>query len=276
MILVTGATGNIGRELVGILAAAGHQVRAASRKPGGEALPDGVTAVAADLNRAETFTEALAGVRGMFLMPGYDDMAGLLALARKSGVEHVVLLSGGSAGSGDRTNAVSRYMIDSEQAVLDSGIAWTFVRPRAFMSNALRWLPQLREGDEVRVPFADVRAAAIDPYDIAAVVGQALVADGHRGVIHTVSGPESLLPAEQIATLADILGRDLRCVPLSNDEARAQMSENTPAEYVDAFFRFYVDGELDESQVEDTVERVTGRAPRTFRQWAEAHADAFR
>ncbi|MDI2127230.1 NAD(P)H-binding protein [Yinghuangia seranimata] len=276
MFLVTGATGNVGSEVVRILARSDEPVRAVARKPDRLPLPPGVEPVAADLDHAETFADALVGVRAMFLMPGYADQAALLALARKAGVEHVVLMSGGSAAGGDRSNAVARYMIDAEQAVRDSGLRWTVVRPRAFFSNALRWLPQLAQGDEVRVPFGRVRVAALDPRDIAEVVARVIGSPAQAGRVHLVSGPQSLLPADQVATLGEVLGRELRCVELSDDEARVEMSASMAAEYVDAFFRFYVNGELDESQVIDTVETITGRRPRTFRRWAEDHADAFR
>jgi uncharacterized protein YbjT (DUF2867 family) len=228
-----------------------------------------------DLNRPETLTDAMAGVRGIFLLPGYEDMPGFLSRAADAGVERVVLLSGGSAASRDLTNAVARYMIESEQAVRASDLAWTIVRSGAFMSNALRWLPQLSAGDEVRVPFPTVRVAAIDPLDIAAVVAQALTRDGHEGRVYRISGPQSLLPEEQVAVLGEVLGRDLRCIGLTNAEARAEMEATMPVEYVDAFFSFYVDGTLDESQVLPTVQEVTGRAPRTFEQWAKEHAGAF-
>jgi uncharacterized protein YbjT (DUF2867 family) len=272
MYLVTGATGNVGSEVVTALAGSGAKVRALVRSP--REIP-GAEAVAGDLNRPDTLADALDGVRGIFLLPGYQDAAGLLARAAGAGVERVVLLSGGSAASGDMNNAVTRYMVGAEQAVRESGLAWTFVRSSAFMSNALRWLPQLEAGDEVRVPFPTVRAAAIDPYDIAAVVARALTTDGHDGQIYAISGPESLLPEDQVTVLASVLGRDLRCVGLTNAEARAEMEASMPVEYVDAFFSFYVDGTLDESQVLPTVQEVTGRAPRTFEQWARAHADAF-
>ncbi|MGW2426735.1 NAD(P)H-binding protein [Streptomyces sp. NPDC001709] len=272
MYLVTGATGNVGTEVVAALARAGQRVRALVRSP--REIP-GAEAVVGDLNRPDTLADALAGVDGLFLLPGYQNMADTLALAAGAGVQRVVLLSGGSAASGDLTNAVARYMIESERAVRDSGLAWTFVRSGAFMSNALRWRPQLAAGDVVRVPFPTIRAAAVDPYDIAAVVARALLDDGHVGRIHPVTGPQSLLPEEQVAVLAEGLGRDLSCVGLTNAEARAEMEASMPVEYVDAFFSFYVDGTLDESRVLPTVHEVTGRAPRTFEQWVRDHADAF-
>jgi uncharacterized protein YbjT (DUF2867 family) len=190
-------------------------------------------------------------------------------------VKRVVLLSGRSA-DGELDNAVTRYMHASEQAVRGSKLAWTIPRPSAFMSNALRWLPQLRSGDVVRVPFAQVRTAAIDPADIGAVAALALRDDAHTGRTYLLSGPESLLPADQVAVLAEVLGRPLRCEALSDEEARAEMTASMPVEYVEAFFRFYVDGTLDESPVLPTVPELLGRPARTFRQWAEAHRAAFR
>ncbi|MGW3570070.1 NAD(P)H-binding protein [Streptomyces sp. NPDC000941] len=276
MILVTGATGNVGSELVGALAEAGEQVRALTRNPSAAGLlPPGVEPVAGDLNRPQSLADALAGVSGIFLLPGYQDMPELLAQARQAGVKRVVLLSGGSAALADLDNAVSRYMTLSERAVRESGLSWTFLRPRSFMSNALRWLPQLAVGDEVRVPFPGVRTAAIDPYDIAAVAVPALLTDDHDGRIHELTGPESLLPADQVAVLAKVLGRDLQSHGLTDAEAREDMSRTMPAEYVDAFFGFFVDGTLDESSTYPTVRDVTGREPRTFEQWARAHVGEF-
>ena len=276
MLLVTGATGNVGAEVVNALAAADHQARALVRSGKARGLPPGVEAVGGDLNRPESLAGALAGVRGVFLLSGYADMEGVLAEVRAAGVERVVLLSGSSAASGDMTNAVSAYMIRSEDAVRASGMPFTILRPFGFMSNALRWRDQLKAGDVVREPFADVAVAMVDPYDLAAVAAAALVTDGHRGHSYAVSGPEALRPADRVRILGATLGRDLRLEALSDEEARAQMTAEMPVEYVDAFFDFYVDGSLDESQVQPTVREVLGREPRTFEQWAAAHADAFR
>jgi len=275
MYLVTGATGNIGAELVRTLADAGEPVRALVRDPA-TPLPDGVVAVTGDLDEPASLRPALDGATGVFLLPGYRDMPGLLGEARAAGVRRVVLLSGGSAGSGDMTNAVSAYMIRSEEAVRDSGLPATVLRPSGFMSNALRWLPQLRAGDVVRDAFPNVAVEMIDPADIAAVAAVALTSDDHAGQVYRLSGPAPLLPVDRVRVLADVLDRPLTFVGQSDDEARAEMSQAMPAEYVDAFFRFYVDGDLDESPVLPTVREVTGREPGSFEQWAGAHADAFR
>jgi uncharacterized protein YbjT (DUF2867 family) len=187
-----------------------------------------------------------------------------------------VLQSSSAVPGGDMTNAVARYHILSERAVRESGLAWTFLQPDSFMSNTLQWIPQLQAGDVVRAPFADVRVATIDPYDVAAVSAEALISGGHDGRSYRLSGPESLLPADRVAVLARVLDRRLRFEAQSHEDARTEMSRARPVEYVDAFFNFFADGTLDESEVLPTVEEITGRRPRTFEQWARAHADAFR
>jgi uncharacterized protein YbjT (DUF2867 family) len=275
MILVTGATGNVGGELVRALAGAGQPVRALARAGREQEFPPGVQPVTGDLNQPQSMRTALAGADAMFLYPGYQDMAGTLAEARRAGVRRVVLMSGSSAASGDTGNAVSRYMIESEDAVRVSGLAWTMVRAFGFMSNTLQWVPQLREGDLVRAPFAGVPIAVIDPSDIAAVAAAALTATGHDGRVYTVSGPQALRPADRARILGEVLGRDLRFEGQPDDEAQAEMSAAMPAAYVDAFFDFYVKGTLDESQPQPDVAEVTGRPPRSFRQWAQAHAGPF-
>lgn len=276
MILVTGATGNVGSELVRALADAGQSVRALTRSPGQGRFPAGVEAVAGDLNDPASLRPALDGADGLFLLPGYADMPAILAEARRAGIRMVVQLSGMSAGSGDMSNAITAYMAASERAARESGLAWTILRPAMFMSGALEWAPQLRAGNAVRAPFGHVRAAVTDPADIAAVAAVALTAPGHEGRVHELSGPEPLTPADRVAVLGRVLGRDLRFEAVADDDARKEMSAAMPGKYVDAFFDFYVAGSLDESKVLPTVQAITGRPPRTFEQWAAAHADAFR
>ena len=134
------------------------------------------------------------------------------------------------------------------------------------MSNALRWVPQLQDGDVVRIPFADVRSALIHPADIGEVLAAGM-AERNGSAVHRITGPQPLLPSEQLAVIADATGRPLRLEAQPDDEARAEMSSATPPEYVDAFFRFYRGGELDESIVTTGVSDVLGRAPQTLDEW---------
>jgi uncharacterized protein YbjT (DUF2867 family) len=275
--LVTGAGGNVGSQVAAALLAGGEQVRGVVRAADSTgALPDGAEPVAGDLNRADSLAGALAGVEGLFLLPGYEGAGELLGAAKAAGVRRLVQLSGGSAGSRDMSNAVTAYMAAAEDTARGSGLDWTILRPSAFMSNALRWLPQLRAGDELRAQFAGVASAIIDPADIGAVAAAALTEDGHAGQVYRLSGPEALTPAEQAAILAEGLGRPLRVIALSNDETRAELASQMPEAYVDAFFDFYVAGSLDESPVLPTVEQITHRPPGPFADWVRTHRSLFR
>jgi uncharacterized protein YbjT (DUF2867 family) len=277
VIFVTGATGNVGAELVKQLAAAGEPVRALIRRDEDrKRLPSGAEGYLGDLNRPETLVDGLAGVSGVHLLAGYDDLPELLRSMRSAGVERVALQSSSAAPGGDTSNAVARYHIESEAAIRESGLAWTFLQPNAFMSNALRWLPQLREGDVVRETFPDVPISVIDPADIAAVSMAALTSNGHAGRAYRLSGPEALLPAERVTILGRAIGRELRFEGYTSEEARALMEAQMPQQYVEAFFDFYVNGSIDETTVHPDVEQVLGRPPVSFEQWAITHADAFR
>jgi uncharacterized protein YbjT (DUF2867 family) len=273
MYFVTGATGNAGGAVVRALRSNGHQVRALVRE--GAATPPGVEPVVGDLNRPATFVDSLAGVEGIFLLSGYERIDELLAEARRAGVRRVVLLSSSAAPGGDLGNAVARYHILSERAVRDSGLGWTFVQPNSFMTNALRWRAQLRAGDLVRAPFGDVAIAVIDPADIADVATRALVTGDLEGRSLRLSGPRALYPAQQVEILGAALGRELRFEAQSNEEAHAEMSAPMPAEYVDAFFDFFVEGKIDETTVLPTVGDVLGREPRSFEDWAVDNRGAF-
>jgi uncharacterized protein YbjT (DUF2867 family) len=274
VILVTGATGNAGRAVVRALLDRGEQVRALVRDGAGS-LPEGVARAVGDLNRPDTLTAHLDDVDAVFLLSGYDGLEQTLADMRNAGVGRVVLLSSSAAPGGDLSNAVARYHILSEQAVRESGLAWTFLRPNSFMSNALRWRPQLHAGDVVRLPFADVAVASIDPDDLGAVAAAALTEPGHQGRAYRLSGPQSLRPAEQVAIVGRALGRELRFEAQSDEEARAEMSRSMPPEYVEAFMRFFAEGDVDESAVLPTVAELTGRQPRSFERWASAHSEDF-
>jgi uncharacterized protein YbjT (DUF2867 family) len=276
MILVTGATGNAGGAVVRSLLDAGAEVRALVR-PGSEShLPSGAEAATGDLNRSETLRGAIAGVSAVFLLSGYQGIIETLAEMRRARIQRVVLLSSSAAPGGDMENAIARYHILSEQAVRESGLAWTFLQPNSFMTNTFQWIPQLREGDVIRAAFANVAIATVDPADVAAVAVRALTSDELEGRRLRLSGPEALYPADRVRLLGSGIGRELRFEPQSNDAARAEMSAAMPAEYVDAFFSFFVDGTIDETTVLSTVREVLGREPNSFEQWVAANADGFR
>ena len=272
--LVTGATGNAGGEVVRALAADGHAVRALTRSSGRGSWPTGVQPVGGDLDHPETLAGPLAGVDGVFLMSGYADMPALLAEIRRAGVGRVVLLSSSSV-PGDMDNAVVAYHTISEQAVRESGVAHTVLRPSMFMTNALTWADQLAAGDVVRVQWPAVAAAVVDPHDIGAVAASVLVAGGHDGEALRLTGPRALRPAERVRILGEVLGRDLHVEELRDEQTLDELRASMPAGYVEAFSAFYRDGTLDESPVLPTVAEVLGREPRDFATWAAEHAAAF-
>jgi uncharacterized protein YbjT (DUF2867 family) len=277
MILVTGPTGHAGSAVVRALLRAGEHVRGLVRRDEARSrLPAGVEAFTGGLDEPRTLRASLEDVRAVFLRSGDRDLAATLAEMTTAGVERIVLLSSSAAPDGDLSNAIARCHVVSERAVRESGLPFTFIQPNAFMSNTFRWIPQLREGDVIRAPFARVPAAMIDPDDVGAVAALALASTGHEGRAYRLSGPESLLPADCVAVLADVLGRELRLDAQTDSDARAELSLTMPPDYVEALFRFYVDGDLDESKVLATVRDLTGRRPRRFEQWAIAHADRFR
>ena len=276
MILVTGASGNAGGAVARALVDAGEEVQAPVRDASRSPLPEGVNAVVGDLNRPESLAPHLRGVTSAFLLSGYDGLVETLENMRRAGVERVVLLSSSAAPGGDLTNAVARYHILSEQAVRESGLPWTFLRPNSFMSNAYRWLPQLRAGNVVRLPFAEVPIAMIHPGDLGRVAAAALTTSAHQELIYRLSGPKALRPAEQVAVLSRALGKELRFEPQSNEEARADMEKTMPKEYVDAFFSFFAEGAVDETTVHPTVKQVIGREPLSFEDWTQDNHDDFR
>lgn len=276
MYLVSGATGNVGGEVVNALAAQGLPVRALVRNAGRAKAVPNVEFAEADLDDLDSLDPWLDGVEAAFLLPGWPDMPGLYDRLRAADVKRVVQLSGSSTETGNADNAITAMMMRTEAAARESGLPWTLLRPSGFMSNTLRWAPQLREGDLVRAPWGDVPVACIDAVDIAAVAVAAMTDDAHEGAVYRLSGPRAMLPAEQIAILGGVLDRPLRFEGLTLEETRTELEATTPEAFVNAFFDLYADGSLDESPVFPTVEEVTGRPPRTFEQWAEAHADAFR
>jgi uncharacterized protein YbjT (DUF2867 family) len=273
MILVTGATGTVGREVVRQLHTAGCKVRALSRNPEKLNFPEGVEAVSGDLTKLETLRAALDGVEKVFWMLPQEADFNFPQIAQHSGVRHIVLLSALAVEFGVE-NAIARLHLNAEQAVRESGVAWTFLRPGGFMTNSLQWADSIRSEGVVRIPFGDISGAAIDSRDIAVVAAKALSSDGHEGKIYTLSGPEMVTPRQQVGILGDVLGRNLGFETISDDIAREYMLRRMPTEIVDSLFDLSRRGQ-GISTVLPTVEEVTGQAPRTFKQWSIDHIEAF-
>jgi uncharacterized protein YbjT (DUF2867 family) len=272
MILVTGATGNVGRNVVEQLLAEGQEVRALTRNTARARFPDQVDVVCGDLSRPETLPAALDGVKRAFLFP-VPGLEGFLDLARRSGVDQTVLLSS-AAVTMEHPSPIARAHIDNERAVALSGLPWTFVRPGAFMVNDLRWAPQIKAEGVVRAPYGDAATAPIDERDIAAVVVTALLHDGHAGRSYTLTGPESLTQVERVQILATALGQALRFEEQTPGQFRQQMSRLPPL-VADGLLELLASRVGTTAEVTGTVWQVTGRPPHSYRQWAIHHLADF-
>lgn len=281
--LVTGASGHVGAALVDQLAAAGHRVRAMTRRPHALAVPDGVEVVAGDADDPASLDAAFAGVDRAFLLSaenvttsaGPTHVPALVDAAVRSGTtRHLVLLSVHSGGEG--TDVLAGWWRCVERAVVDSGLTWTLLRPGRFMSNALAWAPQIARGDEIAVPFAHRPAASIDPADIAAVAASALTdIRRHAGAVHQLSGPAAMTPAEELAEVATLLGRPLRAVEPPLEQVRAGMARHgMPEEVIDAVLARTLES-VEGAEVLPTVEQVLARPAHPFATWAQAHRDAL-
>ncbi|TWF90405.1 NAD(P)H-binding protein [Kitasatospora viridis] len=279
MIIVTGATGNIGRPLVRALAQAGRPVTAVSRRAA--EVPDGVRHFAADLADPAALEPALAGAQALFLLLSGDlhaagaDPAGIIGRAAANGVRRVVLLS--SQGVATRPFGPTRVaMRELEDGLRTSGLEWAVLRPGGFASNALWWAGSVRAERTVAAPFGDVGVPLIDPADIAGVAAACLLDDRHTGAVHDLTGPELITPRQQAAAIADALGSPVRFHELTRAQAKAAMVQGMPAELADDTLDILGAPNPAELRVSPDVERVLGRAPRRFADWAARNVAAFR
>ncbi|WP_460498070.1 NAD(P)H-binding protein, partial [Glycomyces tarimensis] len=271
MIVVTGATGNVGRPLVAALAARGAAVTAVSR--GDAELPAGVTHRRADLSEPETLESAFANAESLFLLtrdPRLDAVP-VLEAAKAAGVGRVVLLSSERAVT--RLDASQRAI---EDAVTESGLEWTILRPGGFASNAFLWAESVRTERRIAAPFGDVGLPVIDPLDIAEVAAATLTEHGHEGEAYLLSGPEPVTPRGQTRAIAAAIGEAVEFIEQTRDEARQQLLRFWPEDVVEASLDVIGSPNEAERRISPEVERVLGRGPRTFEDWARRHAAAFR
>lgn len=279
VILVTGATGTVGREVLRGLPDGGP-VRVLTRKPERVgAMAAGVEVVAGDYTDVGSLERALCGVERAFLVTarvGGDDDARFLRAARSAGVRHVVKLSAAAVCDPGADDLITQWQRVCEQQLRDSGMAWTLLRPRSFMSNTLSWAPLIAKEQRVRALYGESVNACVDPRDIAQVAVRALTEDGHEGVAHVLTGPEPVSAVQQTERLAALLGRPLAFEELDAVRARELYLRRYPAEVADALLCSAArqrDGA--KSQVDDTVLRVTGHPARSYAQWAADHLRFF-
>jgi (4-alkanoyl-5-oxo-2,5-dihydrofuran-3-yl)methyl phosphate reductase len=283
MILVIGATGNVGSEVVRGIVAAGHEVRAFVRGGDGaaEKLPRGVEIARGDLAAPASIAAALEGVDKMYLLaplvPNMPELeAAAIGAAKNARVKHIVKHS--NMGAPEGASTLQRWHRAGEKLIESSGIPWTFVRPTGFMSNAFGWAETIKTQGAVYSPGGTGKLSVVDPRDIAAVAVKALTERGHEGKAYDVTGPQALSTAEQVNTIAEVIGKPLRYIDVPEPAAREGMLKmGMPAPIVEAMIEFMRlvragDGAI----VSNDVEKVTGRAPRTFAAWARENAAFFR
>lgn len=285
-ILVTGATGFVGRNVVSQLAAAGEHVRTMTRNPRRASVPDGVEVVRGDLLDPSSVADALVGADRMYLFPEPRTAAEVVAAARQAGVERIVTLSSGAVSAGLDTD----FQLPVEQAVEACGCEWTHLRPGEFASNTLRlWGPSIRAERVVRHHQPDWRGLPIHEADIAAVGVAALLEDGHHGRAYDLTGPERLSPRDQARLIGEALGEEVRVEVVTAEQARDILKSyggwaEENADFLTGF-ESYSPSEIPDHTPEEwdelikplpTVQEVLGRPPLTYAQWARDHVESFR
>ncbi|PYC64835.1 NAD-dependent epimerase [Micromonospora arborensis] len=274
-ILVTGATGHVGRHVLTALLNEGHKVRAMTRAPERGRFPADVEVVRGDLTEPEGLADALRGVERMYLFPVPDTAVQVVRQAKRAGVRHVVVLSSTSAA--DATNFSGVYHRTVERAVEDSGLDWTFVRPDEFATNLLwKWGHSIRAEAVVRGPYPQARRALIHEVDVAAVVALALGRDGHAGQVYDLTGPEALDQRVQVAQIAEAVGHEIRFEEVTPEAARVELSAFMPVQVVDMVLGYLAESVDGPPMVLPTVEKLTGRPGTSFARWAADHAAEFR
>ncbi|GHO92032.1 nucleotide-diphosphate-sugar epimerase [Reticulibacter mediterranei] len=284
MILVTGATGNVGREVVNLLLASGEKVVAVTRHPATAVLPEGTHVVGGDPTRPHTLVEVLRGIETIFISPRAlgDATAGaataeLLKLAAEQGVQRVVALSAVTVEYGGGYQRFADAFRAVEDAVRASGLQWTILRCADFASNALAWAPQIRHASVVRGVYGDGATATIHERDIAAVSARVLVNAEYAGRSYALTGPQSLTQRAKLHIISEAIGKDVPWVEVAPEQFRqAMLAQGLPEDVPDRVIGYWVDRVQQPGPSTDTVEQILGRPALTFAQWAAEHAVAFR
>ena len=279
MILVTGATGNVGREVVNLLLSGGEKVVAVTRNPTKAALPDGAHVVGGDPSRPQTLMPALRGVDTVFISPRAlgDATAELLKLSAEQGAQRVVLLSAVTVQDGGGEKRFADAFKAVEDAAKASGLPWTILRCAEFASNNLMWAPQIRSTGIVRGAYGDGANSTIHERDIAAVSALALVDAAHAGHTYVLTGPQSLSQRDKVRIIGEAIGREVLWEEISPQQVReAMLAQGLPVEIPDRLLGYLASRVGQPGPSSTDVEQVLGRPALTFAQWAAEHAAAFR
>jgi uncharacterized protein YbjT (DUF2867 family) len=277
MIVVTGATGNVGNQVARILAHSGEYVRALVRNPDQSNFPSGVDVVRGDFTDPQTLERAAGGADALFLMlPAMDANLeeGIARVASRAG--RVVFLSSAlvSIDTTD-TSFIAQRHAAVENAVRKHASSWTILRPGYFAANALRWwLPQLRTSDVLRWPHANARFAPIHERDMAEIAVLGLTTGAHAGAIYTVTGPAAVTAAEQLALIGKSARRTLRYEQV-NDQVARQTLAFLPRPLLEGILASWERATHEEPLVSDDVARALGKPARSFAVWAGDNAAAF-
>jgi uncharacterized protein YbjT (DUF2867 family) len=296
-ILVTGATGNIGRRVVDQLVGAGQRVRAMTRDPRAARLTDGVEVVYGDFERPETWPDVLDEIERVYLFPfayvASRPGAGFVEQAVQAGVRRFVVHSAAAAGfapgdePGDRSlSPLRRHLAEERQAhrelelmVEATDAEWTHVRPGLLAVNALGWAERIRAERVVREPYGTAGYPLVHEADIAEVAVAALLGDSHVGAAYTITGPAKISQADQVKAIGTAIGEEIRFEELTPEQAREQwLQDGCPSEMVDwriELLAAAVDGPGSLPPT-TTFQQITGRPARTFARWAADHAADFR
>jgi uncharacterized protein YbjT (DUF2867 family) len=280
-VLVTGATGRVGRAVIDMLSEAGVPVRALVHRPEAAMTPPtGVEVVAGDLTVPESLDTGLRGVGVVFLVwtaPPATAQAVVERLAAHA--RRVVFLSAPHRIPHpffQQPNPMAALYADIERRIAAAGLESTVIRPGMFASNALLWwAPAIRAGRVIRWPYGEAETAPVDDRDVAAVAARTLSEEGHAGGDYVLTGPESLSQAEQVHIIGDVLGRRITFEELSPDEFRRATEGTWPLPVVDMLLAAWGATMGVPAYLTTTVSDILGSPPRTFRRWAADHAAEF-
>lgn len=283
MILITGSTGYIGSELVRLLSQARVPARALARNPGkGQKLP-GISWVTGDLAKPETLPAAFAGCVKLFLLTGNVENTvelqhNAIAAARQAGIAHVVKLSAFGASS-HSNSLIGRWHHEIEKELQESGLAWTMLRPHHFMQNLLAQAENIIHDDVVYAAAGEGRIPFIDTRDIAAVAVITLTQEGHTGKKYVITGSEAISYRQVTELIGATIGRKLRYVDESFDEARARLTKaGQPSWLIESSLALaaYQRAGGPTETITSVVADLTGKPARTFAEFARDHAAVFR